>query len=325
MTKRKYSVEDFQRFLESIFPTYENLMKHHYGLVSVLNRRGTSEEKEVLGEIVGRALQESAKILFLEEKINLEYIQDKHPALDRAAREVYTRKDGKSPWQQVCEDAGLVYPCVNYKQRTLKSLLGEIFALGESPEEIRNLKADKKKTRLYSSTFRRLGNFGKAVILTGSDYCHFPYVTRKERYSFDMPDFEGLIKDTSLSYSDKVVCFFNAFALQYYGWEAEGKMSRNKESLEDYILNRQRRFFAGPFIEALLMQKVGEDPAFSVSMSLEGTSNTFYRQNFSFSGKDGKKRVTNAVDFFSYLATSLKVLDKRLQTLGKAPAPGVSP
>ncbi|HIH17390.1 MAG TPA: hypothetical protein HA282_02955 [Nanoarchaeota archaeon] len=319
MTKPKYTREEKTAFLKGTFPDYETLMSLRKGLIFSIERKGGVEEKEKLDEVILLSLGESAKRIFNEEgDISLQHIQEEHSGLDRAARNLLERKDRKSPWQQVCESAGLVYPCKKYKEWSLAKLLETIGVSNEDFSKIRHSARKFNGSNLYEVSKCHLGTFGKLAILSGIDYLKFPRV-EKVKYQFRGEDFEKLIKDESPFYSQKVACIFNAFALQYYKQEAEGRMGRNQEEgLEGCLINRQTAFFNDPSITLSQAQKqegmggMG-DSHFYVSMSLAGAPNKFYRQSFYFSAGKAIREADLAIDFFDYLATSMRVLDQKLQ------------
>ncbi len=313
MTK-PYSDQQIEDFLKSVFPTYEDLMAKHMGAVMSIRKRKNPEQNKRLDEILRYAMINSVRDL--EESIgdeieSTQYIQRNYPGLYKTALKLYSGKI--SPWFLLLLDFGRKLkkkPARNI-DRTLKELLEEIDSLGEDLESFRTDTVYKRDPSLVGAAHRLVGNFGKAVILTGRDYPSLKRV-QKSKHGFEHGELPSLASDRSLSYRDKVACIFNAFALQYYGQEAEGRMRRNREDLEGNLICSQESFFDEPSIYISFLQRNGGNPRFSVSISLEGAVNTFYRQNFSFHSKQRMKEADFAVDFFHYLATSMKVLDQNL-------------
>ncbi|KHO49095.1 MAG: hypothetical protein QT01_C0008G0025 [archaeon GW2011_AR6] len=315
--RRKYSSSDLDRLLDSTFPDYETLVGENESnrvLVGIIKKKGNDDQKRRLKEILRTALIGSVRKLD-DDELKLSYALKNHKYLEKACRALYSGADEKSPWRLLVEDAGRVYPCRQHKHWTLKTLLDEISSLGENPRESypeigeRRIENIRKRSESFS------GNFGKAAILAGVDFLRLDRIDGrwKSMYSFTAEDIEKVAADMSLSYGEKVACTFNIFALQYYELEARGRMSRSKSDIEGYSIRKQESFFDRPNIYVSTLQRNGEAPGFSVSMSLEGTVNTFYRQNFSFHSIYGVKEADFAIGFFHYIATSMRVLDQKLQ------------
>ncbi len=231
--------------LESSGIPYEDLMER-YGNTLKWARR-MLKDPEIIAAIDG--IKRKALLISIRrnarrnEDLSIAHTKSNYPYLLRCAESLYQRKDGKSPWQQVVEEAGFRYPSRRYEEWSLKRIIMKLRLFGDSLEERTSRDFQRFYTRLYLAVRYRIGSIGKALILVGIDYTRRKRVSKAKCYFTD-EELSRIVQDNSLSKEDKAACIFNALALQYFPLEECKTYSRKEldSSDDSFRLIRQEEF-----------------------------------------------------------------------------------
>lgn len=314
MTKPKYNVEEAKRTLCNLTQenamAYEELMKKHGNILMWASYKLKDEQlQKQLREIKRRCLIVSLRALSNEEQLNLGYIQDKHPGLESIAKQIYSRNNGKSPWQLAVEDAGLKYPCKPQKQWNLKEILSEISSLEEEIMKIGEKGICRINPSLVQASKRYIRSFGRACLLAGIDFLKKEKVlinprVQNEYYRFTADELRKIWKDKSLSEEEKARCLFNALSLQFYLQEKYRFKRRLDDGRKGFETCQQNSYFHGK-LENILEQCKEDLSSFRVSLILENISNRFYNARFYFSGEESG---SNACKFYHEINDTLRAI-----------------
>lgn len=315
MVKPKYQREEVLQIIEKLYNqgpqlTYEELMREHKKIIFWVGWRLKDDEKiqEKLKEIKRHSLFLSVRKLSETESVKLEYIQDKHPGLERVARQIYSRDKNKSPWQLLIEDAGIKYPCREKREWDLKKLLEKINFLYEKTREINYSKFYDTDAGFVGATHHLIRGFGKTAILAGIDYLKERNI-HKRICRFEDSELIKIMEEESLSMDEKVRSIFNALSLQYYPLEDyKSRIWRILNKENSFRTCQENLYFQEKF-GILFQQNKNNLLLYRVSMNLNNVSNRFQNTNFYFSGKNS---CSEALLFYKNLENILKRVDESI-------------
>lgn len=310
MRKPKYNANEVQETIDYLFNnpelTYEETMQKHGNVLGWA--RGQLKENRGLQErllkIKRHSLILSVKKLAEEESIKLEYIQDKHPGLERIARQLYFRSNGKSPWQQAVEDAGLQYPSITRREWNLRKLINEVSSLEEEIKAIGQIGINKKDSGIVRASVHHLKSFGKAAIVSGIDFLHIRQRLEKRHYTFSIEELRKIYQNETLNEEEKAKYLFNTLALQFYPWNKnKSRIEKRLNDNSDSFLICQEKEYLDKKLESRLEQNKDDLASFRVSISLKETISKFQNAVFYFSGD---KAGLEASNFYANLNDTLK-------------------
>jgi len=316
MTKPKYTEMEVAGVINKLFSedpqlTYEELMGAHKRIIVYAKQKMKDNVtvQDRIKAITKRALILSVRKLAQSERIDLGYIQMKHMGLDRVARQVYARVNGKCPWRVLVEGSGLHYPSRQLREWNLKKLVERARTSRQEIEEIGTRGIYSYDSGFIGAARRIVGTFGKLAIIAGADFLTRPGAN-KRFYSFSAEELVRFTSDESLDEEEKTRAIFNALSLQHYSWgEYSSKVSRIISEGEDNFNLCQQGFFFHSNLESRLEQSQKKHDSLCVSLHLDNITNRFSRAGFYFHGE-------NALDesnrFFHYLNGILTWLNNKI-------------
>lgn len=313
MTQAKYEIQQVRKIIKKMLAKplkldYDELMQKHKGMLIKLSDFGSEKDRNKIKEITRLALINTVRKISNSKKLRLSRIQKEHPGYDRVAKKIYQENNGKSPWQQLVEDAGIIYSAKHQKEWNLRRIIENV-----SLWDTENLSVEKiyrTDAGLIGATIRLCKNTGKAAIISGIDYLNSATKTRgKERiYSFSPNEIVKFATDKSLDKDLALRVTVNAFVLRYYSPKEEIKITLGEQPNGYRCCQHHIHFNHG------LETKLEQGRLNKKDMRIQLTFNKRIRNRFQKAGIyfEGAKTIDNAVSKYSSLIGLISEVYRKL-------------